>query len=635
MPSGVVRLETAAAGSVTASRLRMAALALLAVTALAGALGRIGGRRVGTYAAIVLALTPAWFVHGRTATLSMLPLAGSALVFAGLAVALLDPAASVALRVLAGVCSIGGVLLGVSAHSLAVTAAPSAIAIGFVAWRLSPRRRTGFGTLAAGMLLAAVAIVSVAHGSDDVGARVLVGARSMTPQFPTFDRAIAPLAYGLLPWSPLVAVALGRRPRASSLHSATIIAAALALIFHVLMAMRSGSGVLVGVAPLAACVAFALLEIDRADEAGRGPPGILVPLVLVVLGALAAHDVKLEPDRVMAPFGAHGLTIPAAHLAAAAPAVRASTWLTTALAAIALMLPRAWLPVSRGLAVVLAGALGGLLVRVHAYPALLARLSPGVAMEAFGRIRRDGDVIGVLGVDRAESSTLASARSFGAPREAAGWLASEPPDAGRRFLAFGAAELPRLNAEFRAARHANVPILAGGDGLVLLAASSLLENERSESVLDRVVLTRPPSGLPHPVEAVVGAHLELLGWELVDERGGRIASTKRGSRLRFYVRMKENAPSLGSLCTFIHVDNSPTRFSAEHKTHPYPMSLWQGGDVIADEFEITLPPTFRTGAHPLFWGVGVLPCEDDRRLPITSGPNDGHHRVPAGALDVR
>jgi hypothetical protein len=37
----------------------------------------------------------------------------------------------------------------------------------------------------------------------------------------------------------------------------------------------------------------------------------------------------------------------------------------------------------------------------------------------------------------------------------------------------------------------------------------------------------------------------------------------------------------------------------------------------------------------MYWGVGALPCEDDRRMHVTAGESDGHDRIPAGTLEVR
>ena len=53
------------------------------------------------------------------------------------------------------------------------------------------------------------------------------------------------------------------------------------------------------------------------------------------------------------------------------------------------------------------------------------------------------------------------------------------------------------------------------------------------------------------------------------------------------------------------------------------------------DFDVKLPAHFRAGSYRMFWGVGALPGEDDRRMHVTSGPNDGRDRIPAGSLEVR
>src|ERR1044072_1958803 len=66
--------------------------------------------------------------------------------------------------------------------------------------------------------------------------------------------------------------------------------------------------------------------------------------------------------------------------------------------------------------------------------------------------------------------------------------------------------------------------------------------------------------------------------------------------------------------------HAPARFSAEPLDRPSPVSLWRDGDVIVDEFAVTLPPHFSSGSYELYWGAGVLPCSDDRRMHVTKGP---------------
>ena len=131
---------------------------------------------------------------------------------------------------------------------------------------------------------------------------------------------------------------------------------------------------------------------------------------------------------------------------------------------------------------------------------------------------------------------------------------------------------------------------------------------------------------PMPQFRRLGA-LEVVGWNLVQSAG-------RKMQLRLYLRAHRDGPLRGH-CTFIHVDHSPTRFSTEHFDTPYPTSLWREGDVLVDEFSFTLPAHFTRGTYDLAWGAGVLPCSDERRMPVTSGPHDAHHRVIVGKLDVR
>jgi hypothetical protein len=101
------------------------------------------------------------------------------------------------------------------------------------------------------------------------------------------------------------------------------------------------------------------------------------------------------------------------------------------------------------------------------------------------------------------------------------------------------------------------------------------------------------------------------------------------------VLVRSRSAGINAYCTFLHVDHSPARFSAEHRDLPYPMVLWRAGDVVVDDFDVKLPAHFRAGSYRMYWGVGVLPCEDDRRMHVTSGPNDGRDRIPAGTLEVR
>ncbi len=621
-------------------RLPMALAATLGLVALYMLLARTADRRTGVYAAAVLATTPAWFVHGRLMTGAIVPMVCGAGVLAGLGLLVLDPAATARRRALAALAALGAAALaiaaprwGIAERGLLPVVGVPAIAVGFASV-LMARSRLGSVVLAVGVLIGAASVLVLLLGAESSLALRLLGARAAAPPPATFDAPVTALAYGLVPWTPFVPFALARRPSSAG-HLAVMLGAAGAIAAHALLAPRSGPASVVGLAAIAGAVAAMM----RTLEDVRRPSVSLVASILVI-GWLVAHDVGVTPDRVLVAFGTTDTAMPAAHAAASSLAVRSAIWLAMVLAAVALLAPRAWLPSGRGLAMIAAGVLAGLLLRVHAYPELLGRLSPGAAFDAWAHAHRPGEPLGLVGVDP-RSVAFAPATAVAPQRDArlAGeWLAAAPSDGAdppRRFLALAAAELPRVNAAFRAARGANVPILAGQDGATLLATSAFAPGEHGGNPLDAIVLASAPP-LPHALSAVLDDRLEALGWDVVDERGHVIEAVPRGSRhahVRLYLRSRSGP--VNGYCTFLHVDHTPARFSAEHRELAYPMAVWRAGDVVVDDFDVKLPAHFRAGRYPIFWGVGALPCEDDRRMHVTEGPNDGHDRIPAGSLEVR
>ena len=667
-PSLPVPYELAAAGRSPGAaswmgRLPMAALAIAGTIALYIFLARTTEKRTGVYGVAVLATVPAWFVHGRMMTGAMVPMACSVTILAALGIAALAPhvtprgrAVLVAVALGAATLSVVAARWGIPQRGLVTVAGVPALAVGAAAlfWRSAgtrtsagnasagPEARWAEAVLAAGIVMATVSGV-VALGHDGWLADALLGTRAAAVGKTTFDIPAAAVAYGLVPWTPLVPFALARRPSTPG-HLAIMLAAVLAIAAHAALAPRTGSTTIVGVAAIAGAVAAML----RSLEDTRRPATALAASVLVI-GWLVAHDVNLAPERVLVAFGASDTAVPAAHAAASSLAIRSSIWLCMALTAVALGVPRAWLPTGRGLAIVAAGVFAGLALRAHAYPELLSRLSPGAAFDAWQNKHRAGEPLGLVGIDRRavafapgtavvpQTDATSAGRWLAAAAHGASANAADEP---RRFLALTPAELPRVNAEYRAARARNLPVLAGTGSTTLLAASELAPGERSVSPLDAILLGAPPPGL-RPLGAVLDDRLDVVGWQLVDTGGRVLDAVPRGSRsahVRVVTSVRAgaaNAAGLSGYCTFLHIDHSPSRFSAEHRELPYPMALWRPGDVVIDDFDVKLPAHFHAGGYRMYWGVGVLPCEDDHRMHVTAGDNDGHDRIPAGTLEVR
>jgi len=639
------------------TRLPMAIAAVLGLCALYIFIARTIERRAAGYAVAVLATMPAWFVHGRTMTGAILPMATAAIVLAGASTAILDPDATPRIRAVGLGAALVAILawcasvrLGIPSRGLLVVAGAPLVASG--AAGLWAARRAGAAArsaaswmpmlcLAAGLAIAISAGVAAWFSKESVLATWLLGARAPSTTIATTATAtglqavVTAVAYGLVPWAPFVPFAVARRP-ASPAHLAIVIAAMLSLFAHALTSARTGPAPIVGVASVAAAVAVML----RGLEATRRVSVAFVAAI-VALAFLVAHDITLAPDRALVLFGATDVAIPAAQATSSALAIRSAVWICMVLSGIALLSPQPWLPAGRGLATIAAGVLAGLVLRAHAYPDVLARLSPGAAFDAWAKAHRAGEPLGLVGVDRrtvafAPGTAVVPLRDA---RSAGQWLAlahDEQPS-GRKFLAVAATELPRVNAEWRATRGGNVPVLAGREGSTLLATSALAGAERSDNPLESF-LPAAPSPPRVPVAATLEDRLAIAGWEIADARGAVVETFPRRKKahVRIALRVLDGAKSgVAGHCTFIHIDHQPTRFSAEHKEHPYPMALWRPGDAVVDDFEVDLPAAFRVGGYSLSFGVGVLPCDDDRRMHVTSGPNDGRDRIPLGTLEVR
>lgn len=418
------------------------------------------------------------------------------------------------------------------------------------------------------------------------------------------DVPIAQAAYALAPWSPLVPFALVRRPR-TRLH---LVACGSALAALAIAPAHAPPFVAVAIGAM-------LRDLDDRDDTST-----LLAAAVFALGALVVRDVGLAPERMLVAFGLHleratSGTLPA--VAAAARMLRWAMWIVLVGALASLLVPRSVLRIPRGALLAAAGAGAGILVAVEAWPVVMLGVTPDRVLDEYRARRRRGEPLAAIGVDAGE-------RSFADPALAARWL-DEAPAGERRFLALAKDELARVNAAFRKAHQTNVPVVAGARGAYLLATNALAAGERSENPLDGVVLAAPPDGVRGSAASLGG--LELVGWQLAGEGG-------RERRVRVVLRVLADAPLRGH-CTFLHVDHVPARFSAEHVEHAYPSSLWRAGDVVVDEFAFTLPPHFGRGSYAMWWGAGVLPCEDDRRMRVLSGEHDAHDRIPLGRLEVR
>ena len=281
----------------------------------------------------------------------------------------------------------------------------------------------------------------------------------------------------------------------------------------------------------------------------------------------------------------------------------------------------------------LGGAVVGFVLCFFYYPALANQLSPKEVFESYRKLC-PGAPLAMLGVGGRTAAYYAGGQpqTLTDPNGAYKWLVAEP--AQRRCLALKAEELPQLNRLWR--EHAdpktNLPIIDARSSQILLASSTLADGESNESPLASLVLSAPP----HP-QRVLGANmddkLEVIGFDLADERGRLVDAISPGRTYHMKTYYRVLAPVNSEWEAFIHIDGYHRRHNGDHKpmNGKYPMSLWLPGDLLLDDHEFKLEPNFTPGSYSIYFGLFV----GDTRLKVKSGPSDGDNRVNGGPLRVQ
>lgn len=264
------------------------------------------------------------------------------------------------------------------------------------------------------------------------------------------------------------------------------------------------------------------------------------------------------------------------------------------------------------------------------YPALAAQISPKEAFEAYGRIRRPGEPLALLGVRSRAAAYYAGGEveSFNDANRAFNWMTER--EAERRFLLLKADDLPKLNSLYRQRKKQNLPVADGRSSQILLV-SNQLGDRPNESWLAKIVLDERPSPA-RPIDAMFEDQLEAIGWEVRD-RGGDIAdSVVPATKYHLRVFLRVAKPITGTWKAFVHIDGFQRRFNGDHPVADgrYAMNLWQPGDVVVDDLEFQLEPNFTPGDYTVYFGFFA----GETRFRVTRG---SHHdnRLIIGTIRVR
>ncbi|MBN2195628.1 MAG: glycosyltransferase family 39 protein [Polyangiaceae bacterium] len=341
-----------------AGRLPLALWALLGVVAIWMLVARLGDRRAATYAAVVLATTPLYFVHARTLLGDAVTLALHAVALAGLGVAtfagdcggrFLSSERVFALLV-GGLALVGGyfcrgAMLGLAVPALSVGLAWLLAYLGGLADGRRGGSACGILVLAAGIGALVWGGVALGDAWSDPGRFYLpAGARVAPPvALPTFDAVLGQLGQGLFPYSGLALIAVGgalAAPLRGDADSATggvlrlllVSATGVAIAAHGALAPTLGTMPFVAVSALAALIALWVRDLERR--------GTTAPAAAMGIGAatvLVLQDRRIFPEKAFEAYGlaAEGLTaipVPSWFVVASAAAAGVSILLLLAAA---------------------------------------------------------------------------------------------------------------------------------------------------------------------------------------------------------------------------------------------------------------------------------------------------------------
>lgn len=282
-----------------------------------------------------------------------------------------------------------------------------------------------------------------------------------------------------------------------------------------------------------------------------------------------------------------------------------------------------------GFLLVAAAAFSGVLCFSY-YPVLANQLSPKEVIETYERIHREGEPLGVLGVTAYGGGRPTVLKN---PQAAYDWLTATEPGA-RRFLALRAEELPRMNRTYRerVGNGKNLPVLDARSSQILLVASSLHGDEKNQSPLESIVLDETPDP-QRKLDANLEDKIEVLGYDIVNAKGKRVDFVSTGQTYHMKTYFKVLSPLRSDWEMFIHIDGNRKRHNGDHKPcgGKYPPSLWTTGDILADDYEFKLDPSFSPGDYTVYFGLFA----GDTRMKVTEGPSDKDNRVNGGTIRVR
>jgi len=261
-------------------------------------------------------------------------------------------------------------------------------------------------------------------------------------------------------------------------------------------------------------------------------------------------------------------------------------------------------------------------------PTLSAHFSPREVYETYNRLATDADSLAEFKVGGRAATYYARGRVIDVKQQSDLLLHLNAKQ--RRWAAFPSDELATIDRLHRRTSGDHLFVVDTGSARITLATNQPLPGRQNESFLVRNVLRQPPKTIQFATRARFEDKIELLGYDLDLPHDKHVGASETFS-IKWYFRALQ--PISGNYKIFLHVDGQGLRLNGDHDPldGKYPVRLWDPGDVIIDEQELTVPANYRPGVYTFFLGF----FSGNTRLKIEDGPKDDADRVRAGTLQIR
>jgi 4-amino-4-deoxy-L-arabinose transferase-like glycosyltransferase len=136
------------------------------------------------------------------------------------------------------------------------------------------------------------------------------------------------------------------------------------------------------------------------------------------------------------------------------------------------------------------------------------------------------------------------------------------------------------------------------------------------TLAERPRLTMPPP-LPHSVGASFGGQVALLGYTVEGQEAAGVIDIEPGQTLRLTLYWQARQSPDKSYTVFVHLVGAGERIVGQQDSVPvqgtYPTTLWMPGEIVVDEYALTVKPDAPAGRYRL--AVGLYDAATSTRLP--------------------